>query len=85
MHGQTTEDLVAAQHGKFVVDLPALLAGPLRGRWVAWLDGVRGDFPAETDAYRWALATLGLDSGFVIARVEPEAPPVALSPFGIAR
>lgn len=67
----TPEDKVHEQHQKYLAELPALLAEH-EGRWVVYLDGPRAFFEDEWKALEWASQTLGDDTPFVIARVEPE-------------
>ncbi len=70
---------VMHQHAAFLRELPKMLRGPLRGRWVVWLDGrVLEHFDVESDETDWLLDHTTFDSGAVVACVE-EPKPVLLS------
>ena len=62
----------AEEMQRFRAALPALLADEaLRGQWVVFKDGaVVRAFTDDAEARRWAVATLGRLSGFVLAPVE---------------
>lgn len=66
-----SDDRVSEQHAKFRAELPELLRRH-PGRWVVYYDGPRAFFDDEWKALEWASATLGDDTGFVIAHVEEE-------------
>jgi hypothetical protein len=71
---RSVTEAVMVQHAKFCAELPALMAGPYAGRWVAYLDGVRSAHDDERMAYVWGLQHLGPLAGFCVAQVAPEKP-----------
>ena len=44
------------------------------GRWVLYLDGPKGYFDSEDEAYEEGVMKLGPEAGFVVARVESIEP-----------
>lgn len=66
---------VTAQHSEFLRELPNLLRGSLRGRWIVWLDGIaKKDFGTESEATDWLLDNTAFDSGAIVVCVEEQRP-----------
>ncbi len=85
MNPDQIEAEVTRQYAAFLAALPSLLRAHA-GKWVVWLDAMRGVFDNEDDAERWALKHLPRDAGFVIAPVEEPktVPPSGLAAFRFA-
>jgi hypothetical protein len=68
---------VRDEYKRFLDALPELLT-KTPGRWVVFRDGVaHGFFDDEQAAYKHAVATFGVQGGFVVAPVRPvETTPV---------
>jgi|GEM_PF-4664488 len=71
---QQVELKVQEQYERFRRDLPLMQRGPNEGRWVLYLDGARGFFDSEDEAYDEGVTKLGPEAGFVVARVESIEP-----------
>jgi len=71
------EIAVDAQWSAFVAALPELIAKH-HGSWVVWLDGVRGVFPDEEEAYAFVDTTFPLHAGYVVAPAK-ELRPIPMS------
>lgn len=69
----TVRDKVLEQTRKFLAALPGLLDGH-RGRWVVYLDGIRGEYATRDEAYAAAVKEFGGDGGFVVAPVTEVSP-----------
>jgi len=65
--------LYRAQWDAFERALPDLIARH-RGKWAVWLDGLKGTFATEDEAFTWVQANVKPHSGVVVACVEPQEP-----------
>nr|MBK7070387.1 hypothetical protein [Deltaproteobacteria bacterium] len=68
------ESKVKEQYERFRRELPVMQRGPEVGRWVLYLDGPKGYFDSEDEAYEEGVMKLGPEAGFVVARVESIEP-----------
>lgn len=73
MNASATNAKVLAQYERFVAAVPDLMKRHA-GRWAVWLDGLKGTFETEDEAFAWADANVPPHSGVVVARVEPQEP-----------
>ena len=58
-----------AQWRQFEEALPGLITQHA-GQWAVWLDGLKGTFATEEDAFAYVDTNIALHSGVVVARVE---------------
>lgn len=68
----TRNERVREQYEKFLRDLPELKKS-YAGRWIIYMDGVRGSFADERSALKTAYSSFGREGGFTVVQVvEPE-------------
>lgn len=60
-----------AQWRQFEEALPDLIPDHA-DQWAVWLDGLKGTFATEEDAFAYVDANIPLHSGVVVARVEEQ-------------